>query len=273
MTALYGVIGDPIAQSLSPLIHSGWIRDFNLNAEYLAMQVPAGAFKESLETLARRGARGVNVTMPHKAAAAEVADFPSLTVQTLGAANTLVRMDDGSWLADNTDVPGFRADLATHDPAPVAGRTVFVLGAGGAARAVVLTLAEDGASIVLCNRTRARADALMADLALAGHAVLDLEAGLARLGEADLVINTAGLGHEGASLDLPPGQDRLFYDISYGKAAETVTGPARDAGWRTADGLGMLVGQAARSFETWFGETPDEALALKRCRRALEMAG
>ncbi|MEO0713553.1 MAG: shikimate dehydrogenase [Pseudomonadota bacterium] len=270
MTGLYGVLGDPIAQSLSPLIHRGWMRTLGLDAEYLAMQVPAGTFSDAMQTLTGRGAKGLNVTMPHKHAASAFAATRSETVSRIGAANTLSRMEDGAWHADNTDVPGFESDLARLGVGDLMGRPVTVIGAGGAARAVVFALDRAGASITLLNRTLDRAVQLLADLGIEGHKPRALDEGIPAPGPAGLVVNTASLGHDGDSLALPESEGGLVYDISYGPAAARVLGPAADQGWRTADGLGMLVGQAAESFRIWFGQQPDVDDALARCRHTVD---
>ncbi len=269
MTALYGVVGDPIAHSLSPLIHNGWIETHGLDARYEAIRIPDGEFSNGVRELEARGAVGLNVTLPHKHAAAEFATKKSEAVTRLGAANTL-HATEGVWQADNTDVGGFQDMLAGTLDAPLKGQRVTVFGAGGSARAVVYALSEAGADITLCNRTLSRAEALLEDLQIDGGQILDLETGLARLAEADLVVNTTSAGHGGEGFDLPDGRGRLFVDISYGAAAEHMLEPARASGWKTADGLSMLVHQAARSFEIWFGIAPDTDDALKRCRAALE---
>ena len=111
MTKLYGVTGDPISQSLSPLIHRGWMREHKLDAEYLAMHILAGEFEQGLETLARRGIHGLNVTLPHKENALAAAVHATDRARTIGAANTLWRPRNGTWHADNTDAPGFLASL------------------------------------------------------------------------------------------------------------------------------------------------------------------
>ena len=134
MTALYGVVGDPVSHSLSPVIHNAWMRDHQLDATYEAFLVPAGELADGLSTLERRGAKGLNITLPHKEAALAHADTQSDIARRIGAANTLVRTKDGGWHAENTDAPGFAETLgAAH--IDVAGQNVCVLGAGGAARA------------------------------------------------------------------------------------------------------------------------------------------
>lgn len=268
MTKLFGVIGDPISHSLSPLIHNAWFREHGIDADYRGMQVPAGELAHALEALAREGCKGLNITLPHKEDALRLSDEQGDIAQRLGAANTLVRTKSGGWRAENTDAPGFALALQNEN-VDLAGKSVFILGAGGAARAVALSLSDLGANLTICNRTIAKAEAL-AELVTSPCTVLSLDDGLTKLATADAVINTLSIGHSGASLDLPSGNDRLFFDISYGKAADEILRSAKTNGWQIADGLSMLVAQAAYSFEFWFGILPDTASALKRCRAAVE---
>lgn len=273
MTGLFGVIGDPVSHSLSPLIHRGWIRDHGLDADYRGLQVPADSLADAMETLLRQGVKGLNVTLPHKQAVMGHCDELSELARSIGAVNTLSRLPSGGWRGDNTDHDGFIDDLSDVWGEPLRGRQVCILGAGGAARAVVLALHGRGARLSIANRTVERANALVSELALADVQVLALDAALFDLSGADLVVNCLSLGHSGGSLDWPAGNGRLLYDISYGRAAEQVLAPARQCGWQACDGLGMLVAQAARSFAIWFGIEPDRSRAMARCRTALEAAG
>ncbi len=275
MTQLYGVIGDPVSHSLSPVIHRGWYRDHGIDADYRALRVASGETASGLETLTRQGFRGLNVTLPHKSAVLDACQTVSSLAARLGAVNTLRRTSSGGWEGENTDYGGFLDDLAEGvDGTSPRGRTVLVLGAGGAARAVALALWDSGARLTLANRTLARARTLCADLGLEGVEVIDLEAGMARRRDVDIVVNTTSLGHAaGEAITWPAGDGRFVYDISYGPAAGPNLEAARASGWRTRDGLGMLVAQAARAFTLWFGLEPDRSVAMKRCRTALEMAG
>lgn len=270
MSGLYAVLGDPIAQSLSPVIHNGWIRDNALDADYIAMQVPDGEMPYALDVLAGRGCDGLNVTAPNKLAALELATVATDRAKRIGAANTLWRTKNNDWHADNTDEPAFSAALAEHYGEPVSDKEVVVLGAGGAARAVVHALHREGAIILLANRTISKAETLLADYPGPAHRALSLEAGLDAAARADLVVNTTSLGHDGATLVLPAGTGRLLYDISYGKAAQAVLEPAAANGWKTADGLSMLVYQAAFAFDRWFGIIPSVDAAMTRAARVLE---
>lgn len=267
MTHLLGVVGDPIAHSLSPFIHNGWLRAHQIDAVYSAFEVKAGELAAGLDGLSHQGVIGLNITLPHKEEALRLAASASETANRLGAVNFLARRDNG-WIGDNTDAPGFALTLEYGD-IDVSGRPVFLLGAGGSARAVASVLAERGALLTICNRTVQRAEALAGELA-PGARVLSLEEGLSQLPSAALVVNTLSLGHSGGMLELPEASGGIFYDISYGKGAAAALGEARSKGWRTLDGLGMLVAQAAISFEHWFGIMPDMAEAHARCRKLVE---
>lgn len=268
MTALYGVVGDPVSHSLSPVIHNAWMRAHQLDATYEAFHVPAGDLADGLATLERRGAKGLNITLPHKEDALALADTQSDIARRIGAANTLIRTKDGGWHAENTDAPGFAESLRAGN-VNVAGQNVCVLGAGGAARAVVLALADMRADLTICNRTVYRAEEMVSHLGVEAK-VLGLESAELEMARANVVINTLSLGHSGQTLDFPEGQQRTFYDISYGKGAAAMLAAAGQAGWKTVDGLGMLVAQAAFSFEHWFGILPDMESALTRCRKLVE---
>lgn len=268
MNGLLGVIGDPIAHSLSPFIQNGWLRHYGIDATYAAMQVKKGELASALESLSAQRAHGLNITLPHKEDALLAAQEASPLARQIGAANTLIARPEGGWRADNTDAPGFALTLdgAVSD---LAGRNVVLLGAGGAARAVAAALAPRGARLTVCNRTLSRAATLVSAI-VPGAELVTLEDGLERLGAADLVINTLSAGHSGEVLALPPSGGGLFYDISYGAAAAGTLAAATAMGWQTRDGLGMLVAQAALSFELWFGERPDIDAAEQRARAIVE---
>ena len=215
---------------------------------------------------------GLNITLPHKVAALKAAVEASVEARAIGAANTLVA-GAGGWTAHNTDVDGFQAMLraAIGDVRP--GLRVLMIGAGGAARAASFSLNRVGAKVSIANRTVENARALAAELA-PGARVGGMDELGALVAEADVVVNTASLGHAGGGIaGLPAGEGRPLLDMSYGKAAAAVLGPAAAAGWATHDGLTMLVAQAAAAFKLWFGIAPDQASALAACRRAVEARG
>lgn len=270
MNRLLGVIGDPISHSLSPFIHNEWLRQYGIDASYAAMQVKKGELSAALAALAAQGAHGLNITLPHKEDALISASEASDLARAIGAANTLVRRPQGGWRAENTDTPGFALTLDRANLA-LGGKTVMLLGAGGSARAIAAALSPRGVKLVIANRTVSRAASLVSALA-PGAEIVSLETGLARAGEADLVINTLSLGHSGGTLTLPPSHGGLFYDISYGAPSRNALHEARSKGWETLDGLGMLVAQAALSFELWFDERPDIGAAEARARALVEGA-
>ncbi|HEY7798542.1 MAG TPA: shikimate dehydrogenase [Hyphomonadaceae bacterium] len=265
---LYAVVGDPVSHSLSPLIHNRWMREAGLDAHYSAIHLQAEDAAPGIKLLARDYS-GLNITLPHKIAALAASSEATANARRVGAANTLVRNESGGWSAHNTDIEGFAEALQSADAGDLKGKPVVLIGAGGAARAAVLHLAKIGADLAIVNRSKEKADALSKDLApTATTAGLDQLGALAS--EAAVVVNSASLGHSGASLPvLPPGRGRPFLDMSYGKAAETVLNQARLAGWTPHDGLRMLVGQAAASFRIWFGIVPDTHGALDACRAAV----
>jgi shikimate dehydrogenase len=265
---LFAVVGDPISHSLSPLIHNRWMREAGLDAHYSAIHLQAEDAAPSIGLLAKDYS-GLNVTLPHKIAALAASEEASADAKRVGAANTLTRNDGGGWSAHNTDIEGFAEALQSAEGSDLKDKPVVLIGAGGAARAAVLHLAKLGADLCIVNRSKANAERLAKDLApKARTAGLDQLGALAE--HATVVINSASLGHSGASLPvLPPGRGRPFLDMSYGKASETVLNQARLAGWAPHDGLRMLVGQAAAAFRIWFGLVPDTDGALDACRAAV----
>ncbi len=265
-TRLYGVVGDPIAHSLSPLIHNRWIAEARLDAVYVALHLKSAEPASDLRALARAGFSGLNVTLPHKTAALAAARAASPEAKGVGAANTLVRDADGEWSAHNTDVEGFSLALAAAGASRLSGRRVVLIGAGGAARAAVVALGARGANLAIVNRSNANAQRLGADLAPTAE-IWGMDRLTQLASEADLVINSASLGHDGETLPaLPAGRGRPFLDMSYGRPARDTLAAASAAGWSVHDGLRMLVGQAEAAFRLWFDIAPDAEGALKACR-------
>jgi shikimate dehydrogenase len=270
-TRQFAVVGDPVAHSLSPLIHNEWMAVAGLDAHYSRVHLQSEDAAQDLRAMGQIYS-GLNITLPHKVAALKAAVEASVEARAIGAANTLVA-GAGGWTAHNTDVDGFEAMLraAIGDVRP--GLRVLMIGAGGAARAASFSLNRVGAKVSIANRTVENARALAAELA-PGARVGGLDELGALAAEADVVVNTASLGHAGGGIaGLPAGEGRPLLDMSYGKAAAAVLGPAAAAGWATHDGLTMLVAQAAAAFKLWFGIAPDQASALAACRRAVEARG
>lgn len=262
-TRLAVVIGDPVRHSLSPVIHNAAFAACGLDWVFLACEVPPGRVPEALAGALTLGIEGLSVTMPHKAAVAAAVDELTPTAQLLGAVNCVVR-DGERLVGHSTDGGGFVDALADEAGWSPGDARCVVLGAGGAARAVVLALAEAGASeVAVVNRTaRNAADAA----ALAGARGRVGEA--AEVGDFDLVVNATPVGmtgHSGAALPvdpevLRPGQ--ILVDLIYEPAETVLLATARERGVRAFNGVRMLVHQAARAFELWTGrDAPVEAMA------------
>jgi shikimate dehydrogenase len=256
----YAVVGNPVAHSKSPQIHAAFAQATGQAMSYERLLAPIGGFAEVAEGFARSGGRGLNVTVPFKLDALALAARASERAQAAGACNTLMREGDG-WYADNTDGAGIIHDLTVNLGVALAGRDVLVLGAGGAARGLLLPLlAQMPRNVILSNRTSTKADALVARFAPYG--ALAAAAPDALSGRRfDVVINatSAGLRSDGAwpwpgTLFAP---DAFAYDMIYGDDATPFLRWARAQGvTRDADGLGMLIEQAAESFFLWRGVRP-----------------
>ena len=259
---LAGVVGDPIAHSKSPKLFRHWLRKTGLPGHYVPLHVTSADFPDVIRSLPKMGFVGVNVTIPHKERALEIADKPTDRAILIGASNTLIFTKDGAIRADNTDGYGFIANLKQNAPNwdPTVGPAV-VLGAGGAARAILATLLECGVpKIILCNRTRGRAETLKQAFGQRIEVADWLEAGNA-IEDGHTIINTTSLGMLGhpelrVPLDgLAPGN--LVTDIVYAPLETRLLREAREVGCDVVDGLGMLLHQAVPGFERWFGMRPE----------------
>lgn len=248
MTIIAGVAGQPIAHSLSPLIHGAWIAAAGLDADYRAFGPADEAEFAALLGEGRAGRlRGLNVTAPFKAAALALADEVSDTARLCGSANLLV-FEEGRVRADSTDGEGLMAALAEQAPElAVAGQAAVILGAGGAARAAAAALKASGAEVGVLNRTKARAEALAADL---GVSVADP----GELLRARLLVNALSTAPEVAVGALRA--DAVLMDMTYRPLLTPFLAVGRARGLKTVDGLAMLVGQARPSFRAFFGAQP-----------------
>ncbi len=259
---LAGVIGSPVAHSLSPRLHAYWLRRYGIVGHYIPIDVAQGDLRATFELLPRLGFVGLNVTLPHKETVLGLADIVTDRAALIGAANTLIFRKDGKLHADNTDVTGFLASLRQSAPWwTAAAGPAAVFGAGGAARAVVAALIEAGAPEVrIANRTRQRAEALRADMG-ARVTVIDWVQAPAMLEGAMTVVNTTALGMDGKPEFRVPldalERDALVTDIVYRPLRTPFLEAAAAAGCRTVDGLGMLLHQAVPGFERWFGRRPE----------------
>ncbi len=263
-----GIIGWPVTHSRSPLLHGHWLATLAIAGAYERIPVPPEEIAGFLAGFAQSGFVGGNVTIPHKEAAyTATRDTADPVASFLGAANTLW-LEDGRLMSANTDVAGFLGNLDEATPGwDAAGGPALVLGAGGAARAIVYGLDRRGfGPIHLVNRTRARAEAIAA-LFPASARVAE-EADVARLlGEARVLANTTSLGMKGQpplEFDLAPARDDLVVtDAVYVPLRTPLLERARARGLRAVDGLGMLLHQAVPSFARWFGVTPAVTPALR----------
>lgn len=242
MTALCGVLGFPVAHSRSPAMMNAAFAELGMDWRYFHLPISAQLFAETVRALPASGYRGANVTIPHKLAAHGLADELTPAAAAIGAVNTLIfdHDKDARIRGDNTDAAGFIEAVG----APVAGRRALVLGAGGAARAVVWALRDAGADVAVWNRTPQRASALAADLG--GRAVEQGE-------PADILVNatSVGLHAEDPVHELPLSPAELVVDLVYASAPTALARWAESQGARVVDGLEVLVRQGARSFELW----------------------
>ena len=262
------VIGWPIEHSRSPLIHGYWLRRYGIDGAYEKEAVRPEEFASFLGSLSDRGYAGANVTLPHKTEALRLATIADESARAIGAANTLWLDGTGRLNASNTDAYGFMTNLNQEAPHWNKGRApVMVLGAGGAARAILYGLIAQGASrILLANRTRDRAEALAGTFGPA-VSVVDWDARNQALAGCGLLVNATSLGMFGKGpLDieveaLP--EDAVVADIVYSPLETPLLATARARRRQAVDGLGMLLYQAVPGFERWFGVRPQVTKELK----------
>ena len=275
-TDLYCVMGNPVAHSRSPWIHARFAALTQQPLDYQRRLVPLDGFAADLQQFLQSGGKGCNITVPFKLDAAQAAHTQSPRVALAGAANTLAVGKDGRLHADNTDGLGLVADITRNAGFAIAGKDVLLIGAGGAAAGVLGPLLEQQPrSIVVCNRTFHKAQALVdTHAALAQSQKVELQAqkqqGLAS--SFDIIINGTAASLQGAGIPVPasvlrPGS--LAYDMMYGPAAQPFLDWAQQHGAIGRDGLGMLVEQAAESFALWRGVRPPSQQVLQELRAVL----
>lgn len=266
-TRVYGVIGNPVGHSLSPLMHNGWIADHGIDAVYVALPLKSDNPIADIRTLGRFGFKGLNVTVPYKEAAAKAAG------EGEGAAANVLTWDDaGTLRASNTDGLGFLHALSEGAPDwRLRVKRALIIGAGGAGVGVAQALAPYLDTVHICNRTLERAEAVAARI---GNARAlrwdDLERGF---GAADLIVQATTLGLAGQSAPEWPvslcRSGAIVADIVYRPLETALLAAARTRGLTAVDGLGMLIHQGALAFEGWFGVTPDTRKARERLVAAL----
>jgi shikimate dehydrogenase len=250
---LAGITGWPVSHSRSPRLHGFWLQRHGIDGAYVPLGIRPEAFALAVRGLVAAGFAGANVTAPHKLAAFEICTHVEGSARRAGAVNTLV-FQDGRITGRNTDGIGFLANLRAYAVDPAAG-PALVLGAGGAARAVVGALQDEGVPVTIANRTRERADALA--LGLGDLKVIDWTARSAALSDHALLVNTTSLGMKGQpplDLDLSRlSKDAVVNDVVYVPLETPLLAAARARGNRCIDGLGMLLHQGRMGFKAWFG--------------------
>ncbi len=264
-----GVIGNPISHSLSPKLHGHWLRRYGIAGSYEAIQAKEDSLQDTLRSLPEQGFVGLNVTLPHKVAVMQLADQLTDRATLIGAANTLTFKEDGRIFADNTDGYGFLENLRQGAPGwDAKAGPALVFGAGGAARAIIVSLIEAGVpEIILTNRTRPKAEALRADFGARIRIVDWVQSGT-MVSDAATVVNTTSLGMRGGqefrvSLD-GLRSSAVVTDIVYNPLRTKFLDTAAEKGCTTVDGLGMLLHQGVPGFERWFGKRPEVDDDLRR---------
>jgi len=265
------VFGMPVAHSLSPAIHAQFARQCGLDVDYRAIEASPRDFPHKVRELAEAGGRGCNITVPLKHDAFELAQHASAGAARALAANTLLFESPGDWYADNTDGRGLVADLLQRLSVDLAGNRILILGAGGATAGILGDLQEQApAAIVIANRTPERALALASRFLEQGPVEVCTLDQLDLLAPFTLVINATSLGHVGLFPALPSAlftSGSLCYDLNYGTVAEPLRKQCEARAIEYRDGLGMLVEQAAISFELWTGVRPDTNAVLQGLRK------
>ncbi len=260
------VCGHPIAHSRSPLIHGSWLRQYNINGTYNAIDVAPDNFPAFIQGIKAGSFAGGNITIPHKETAFQLADNRNETADLIGAVNTLW-MENGELNATNTDAYGFAANLDERALGWDSEKSALVIGAGGASRAIIHALKQRGfTDIRIANRTEARARELK-DRFGTGITAHEFSAINELATDASLIVNTTSLGLKGEgeiALDMTKvNANALITDIVYVPLMTPFLIAARQAGLKVADGLGMLLHQAVPGFEKWFGVRPQVTAELR----------
>ncbi len=273
MTDLYAVMGNPINHSKSPQIHSEFAEQTSQDIVYSAMLVPVDGFESAVKNFFKKSGKGLNITVPFKEQAFKVADKLTIRAQTAQAVNTLILQEDGSILGDNTDGAGLVGDLIANHQVALKGQRILVIGAGGAVRGILQPfLSQQPDAITLVNRTFEKAQILAKGFSEFGN-ISACE--FTQLDEPfDVIINGTSASLSG---ELPPipscviGKNTVVYDMMYGKELTPFLKWAQQNGAvKVLDGLGMLVGQAAVSFELWRKQQPNSQAVLLNMRKQLQ---
>lgn len=262
-----GVLGHPISHSLSPRLHGYWLREHNIEGAYLPFDVAPENLTAAVNGLKLLGFAGCNVTVPHKETVLSLVDNLSDTAQRIRSVNTIITQPDGSLLGDSTDGIGFIAAIKQQAPSWDSRKPVVILGAGGAARAVIDALHQQGVpEIRVINRTAERTEVIAKDLGIPLTA-REWKQASESLNNASLVVNTTTLGMAGQP-DLPLKLDELaadavVFDLIYKPALTPLLKQAMAHGLVALNGLEMLLHQAVPGFAAWFGVTPEVSTGLR----------
>lgn len=253
------VIGYPIAQSLSPMMHRHWMAHVGIEGDYVAEEVAPRDLAAFVEKAKKLGLSGFNITVPHKTEIIRHLDKVAPLARQMGAVNTVKIAADGTTSGFNTDGIGLVTHLKTTVPDYPVDRPALILGAGGAARAAALgLLTESLPMVMITNRTREKAEAIATEIGRGRMTVVDWDDRATAVSAAGLIVNTTVLGMTGQrplELDLSAAaSDTVVYDIVYKPLETNLLVNAKARGLRTVDGLGMLVHQGAAAFKIWFGE-------------------
>ncbi len=267
-TRIAGVFGWPVDHSRSPRLHGYWLREFGIDGAFIPFATHPSKLEQGLRALPALGFRGGSITLPHKERALALVDEATTLARRIGAINTLIVREDGTILGDNTDGYGFIANLQQVQPGwrGAAGPAVL-LGAGGAARAIVVSLLDAGVpELRLVNRTTRRAEEI-AEAVGGPIKVLPWDARADALKDAALLVNSTNLGMAGQSpLELDLGKlpkEAVVYDIVYVPLLTQLLKAAEQRGNRIVDGIGMLLHQGRPGFKAWFGEDPQVTPELR----------
>jgi 3-dehydroquinate dehydratase/shikimate dehydrogenase len=277
------VLADPVAHSMSPLIHNAAFAREGLNKVYLPFRVPKDALEATIKAFESIPVRGYSVTLPHKESVLGITDLYEGPVREIGAANTLFHGTDGAWHAANTDHAAALASLVRElrpDPAAgtdpslsaLAGRKVLILGAGGVARAIARGVVDHGGVLMIANRTKARAEELVGQL---GCLLVEWQNRGAAL--ADVLVNCTSVGMHPHLDETPFAENWLregmvVFDTIYNPEQTLLVKQARERGARTITGVDMFVGQAARQFELFTGRTAPIEVMRDTLRQAISVA-
>jgi len=265
------VIGDPISHSLSPKIHGYFLQKYNIDGSYEAIRIEKNNLKSEIQKLVDQGYAGFNVTLPHKEEIFKLCDYKSQSAQICGAVNTVIITQDKKLFGHNSDVDGFLNNLKISAPEfDLKNKNTFVIGAGGAARAIIYGLLKSGVKkVFITNRNHERAEKLIADFAKIGAVeFLAHEDFCQKLNYCDLLVNSTSLGMSGQEplqIDLSNlKKSAIVYDIIYKPLITELLASSQKRGNKIVTGIGMLIQQALIGFEAWFKTKPEADEILEK---------